>query len=68
MNDYDSDKSDLGEMDGGAETSPPFWQTGADGSCYAKLYITRELGLNPNKLGKIDNHKQEPWKRRFRSL
>ena len=22
----------------------------------------RELGLNPKKLGKIDNHKQEPWK------
>ena len=22
----------------------------------------RELGLNPAKLGKIDNHKQEPWK------
>jgi hypothetical protein len=21
-----------------------------------------ELGLNPAKLGKIDNHKQEPWK------
>jgi hypothetical protein len=22
----------------------------------------RELGLNPRKLGKIDNHRQEPWK------
>jgi len=22
----------------------------------------RELGLNPDKLGKIDNHKQETWK------
>jgi hypothetical protein len=22
----------------------------------------RELGLNPAKLGKIDNHKPEPWK------
>ena len=21
-----------------------------------------ELGLNPDKLGKIDNHKQETWK------
>lgn len=21
-----------------------------------------EVGLNPNKLGKIANHKQEPWK------
>ncbi len=27
-----------------------------------KLSITRELGLNPDKSGKIDNHKQEPWK------
>ena len=24
--------------------------------------MARELGLNPRKLGKIDNHKQEPWK------
>ena len=24
--------------------------------------MARELGLNPAKLGKIDNHKQEPWK------
>ena len=31
MNDYGSDKSDIGEMDGGAETPPPFRQTGADG-------------------------------------
>ena len=30
MNDG-SDKSDIGEMDGGAETPPPFRQTGADG-------------------------------------
>lgn len=29
---------------------------------YVKLVITRELGLNPDKLGKIDNHKQELWK------
>ncbi|WP_394799212.1 hypothetical protein [Bacteroides stercoris] len=29
---------------------------------YVKLYITRELGLNPDKLGKIDNHRQEVWK------
>ena len=26
------------------------------------LAMARELGLNPEKLGKIDNHKQEPWK------
>jgi hypothetical protein len=24
--------------------------------------MARELGMNPKKLGKIDNHKQEPWK------
>lgn len=24
--------------------------------------MARELGLNPDKLGKIDNHKQELWK------
>ena len=24
--------------------------------------MARELGLNPDKLGKIDNHRQEPWK------
>lgn len=27
-----------------------------------QVQMARELGLNPNKLGKIDNHKQEPWK------
>jgi hypothetical protein len=24
--------------------------------------MARELGLNPAKLGKLDNHRQEPWK------
>ncbi len=24
--------------------------------------MARELGMNPNMLGKLDNHKQEPWK------
>lgn len=24
--------------------------------------MARELGLNLRKLGKIDNHRQEPWK------
>jgi hypothetical protein len=24
--------------------------------------MARELGMNPKKLGKKDNHKQEPWK------
>jgi hypothetical protein len=29
---------------------------------HAQVQMARELGLNPAKLGKIDNHKQEPWK------
>jgi len=24
--------------------------------------MARELGMNPKKLGKLDNHHQEPWK------
>lgn len=26
------------------------------------VQMARELELNPDKLGKIDNHRQEPWK------
>jgi hypothetical protein len=26
------------------------------------IQMARELGMNPRKLGKIDNHKQEQWK------
>jgi hypothetical protein len=26
------------------------------------MRMARELGMNPAKLGTIDNHKQEPWK------
>ena len=26
-----------------------------------QVQMARELGLNPDKLGKIDNHKQEVW-------
>jgi len=29
---------------------------------HAQVQMARELGLNPKKLGKIDNHGQEPWK------
>jgi hypothetical protein len=29
---------------------------------HAHVQMARELGLNPRKLGKIANHKQEPWK------
>jgi hypothetical protein len=24
--------------------------------------MARQLGLNPKKLGSLDNHRQEPWK------
>jgi hypothetical protein len=27
------------------------------------VQMARELGINPKKLGKLDNHDQEPWKR-----
>jgi hypothetical protein len=29
---------------------------------HAHVQMARELGMNPRKLGKIDNHDQEPWK------
>lgn len=29
---------------------------------HAQVQVARELGMNPAKLGKLDNHKQEPWK------
>lgn len=29
---------------------------------HAHCQMARELGMNPKKLGKIDNHHQEPWK------
>src|SRR5436305_11609523 len=29
---------------------------------HAHVQMARELGMNPRKLGKLDNHKQEPWK------
>lgn len=29
---------------------------------HAHVQMARELGLNPKKLGKINNHDQEPWK------
>ena len=28
----------------------------------AQVQMARELGMNPSKLGKLDNHDQEPWK------
>jgi hypothetical protein len=29
---------------------------------HEQVQMARELGLNPRKLGKLDNHRQEPWK------
>lgn len=29
---------------------------------HAHVQMARELGMNPAKLGKLDNHSQEPWK------
>ena len=29
---------------------------------HAQIQMARELGMNPTKLGKLDNHDQEPWK------
>ena len=29
---------------------------------HAQVQMARELGMNPKKLGKLDNHGQEPWK------
>lgn len=29
---------------------------------HAQIQMARELGMNPKKLGKLDNRDQEPWK------
>jgi hypothetical protein len=29
---------------------------------HAQVQMARELGMNPTKLGSIDNHRQQPWK------
>lgn len=29
---------------------------------HGQVQMARELGLDPKKFGKLDNHKQEPWK------
>lgn len=29
---------------------------------HAHIQMAREIGLNPKKLGKLANHRQEPWK------
>ncbi|MBA3460049.1 MAG: hypothetical protein H0T46_08820 [Deltaproteobacteria bacterium] len=32
------------------------------GLSHAQVQMARELGMNPSSLGKLDNHRQEPWK------
>ena len=32
---------------------------------HVQIQMARELGMNPKKLGKLDNHKQERWKARW---
>ncbi len=32
------------------------------GLSHAQVQMARELGMNPNSLGKLDNHAQEAWK------
>src|SRR5215471_10996272 len=32
------------------------------GLSHEHVQMARELGMNPKKLGKLDNHDQEPWK------
>jgi hypothetical protein len=32
------------------------------GLSHAHVQMARELGMNPKKLGKLDNHHQERWK------
>jgi hypothetical protein len=38
------------------------------GLSHAEVQMARELGMNPKKLGKLDNHKQEPWKMPLRQF
>ena len=35
---------------------------------HAQVQMARELGMNPKKLGKLDNHDQEPWKMPLRDF
>lgn len=34
---------------------------------HAQVQMARELGMNPMKLGKLDNHEQEQWKMPLRA-
>jgi len=35
---------------------------------HGHVKMARELGMNPRKLGKLDNHDQEPWKLRLQEF
>ncbi len=35
---------------------------------HAQVQMARELGMNPKKLGKMDNHNQESWKMPLRQF
>ena len=35
---------------------------------HAQVQMARELGMNPEKLGHKDNHRQEPWKMPLRQF
>jgi len=50
-----------------AKRLPPKFQTWIDARkkhhlSNTHIQMAKELGLNPKKLGKIDNHEQEAWK------
>jgi hypothetical protein len=38
------------------------------GLSHAEVQMARDLGMNPEKLGKLDNHQQEPWKMPLRQF
>ena len=38
------------------------------GLSHAQVQMAQELGMNPAKLGKLDNHDQEPWKMPLREF
>ena len=38
------------------------------GLSHAEVQMARDLGMNPKKLGKLDNHGQAPWKMPLRHL
>lgn len=50
-----------------AKTLSPKYQVWIDARkrfhlSHAQIQMARELGMNPEKLGKLANHRQEPWK------